>query len=133
MTAVSVHGPAARACLDRYFDELASRFPEGFDRQTDDAAALEDYSPPGPTGVREVRARHPAVRRRVSDRRSLSSAYMSVTSVGMRTLIILPVGGNGQPGVPQSLRPVATDTTVPSSSTSSVSSIGRQQTWQSSM
>ncbi len=43
---VSVHDPAAQACLDRYFTELASRFPEGFDRQVDGVAALEDYVPP---------------------------------------------------------------------------------------
>lgn len=45
--AVSVHAPAARACLERYFDELAARFPEGFDRQADAAAALDEYTPPG--------------------------------------------------------------------------------------
>jgi ribosomal protein S18 acetylase RimI-like enzyme len=44
---VDVHGPVARACLDNYFDELAVRFPEGFDRDTDGAAALDDYRPPG--------------------------------------------------------------------------------------
>ncbi|MGH8318219.1 MAG: GNAT family N-acetyltransferase [Steroidobacteraceae bacterium] len=43
---MSAHGPAARACLDRYFDELAARFPEGYDRESDDAAALDDYTPP---------------------------------------------------------------------------------------
>lgn len=46
VTPVSARGPVARACLDRYFEELALRFPEGFDRQTDDAAALGDYEPP---------------------------------------------------------------------------------------
>jgi GNAT superfamily N-acetyltransferase len=43
---VSVHAPEARACLERYFAELASRFPEGFDPQADGVAALEDYVPP---------------------------------------------------------------------------------------
>ena len=43
---VDVHGPVARACLDNYFDELAVRFPEGFERDTDDAAALDGYRPP---------------------------------------------------------------------------------------
>lgn len=41
-----VHGPLARACLSSYFDELAVRFPEGFERDTDRAAALDVYSPP---------------------------------------------------------------------------------------
>lgn len=43
---VDVHGPVARACLESYFDELAARFPEGFERDTDSAAALDDYTPP---------------------------------------------------------------------------------------
>lgn len=42
-----VHGPLARGCLERYFGELESRFPEGFDRATDDASALGEYAPPG--------------------------------------------------------------------------------------
>jgi GNAT superfamily N-acetyltransferase len=46
VTPLSVHDAAAGDCLDRYFAELAARFPEGFDRQTDGAAALEDYTPP---------------------------------------------------------------------------------------
>lgn len=46
VTPVSAHGPAALVCLDRYFDELASRFPEGFDRTEDGAAELDDYRPP---------------------------------------------------------------------------------------
>lgn len=46
VTSVSAHGPAALVCLDRYFDELAARFPEGFDRQADGGAELADYSPP---------------------------------------------------------------------------------------
>jgi len=44
---VDARGPVARACLDHYFDELAARFPEGFQRDTDSAAALNDYRPPG--------------------------------------------------------------------------------------
>ena len=44
--AVAARGPVARACLDHYFGELAARFPEGFERQTDGAAALDDYRPP---------------------------------------------------------------------------------------
>jgi ribosomal protein S18 acetylase RimI-like enzyme len=40
------HGPVARACLNSYFDELAARFPEGFEKDTDSASALDDYSPP---------------------------------------------------------------------------------------
>ncbi len=43
---VSAHGPAALVCLERYFDELAARFPEGFDREGDGAAELDDYTPP---------------------------------------------------------------------------------------
>lgn len=46
VTPVSAHDPVARACLDRYFDELAARFPEGFDRRTDGTASLDDYAPP---------------------------------------------------------------------------------------
>jgi ribosomal protein S18 acetylase RimI-like enzyme len=46
VTSVSAYGPAARACLDRYFDELAVSFPEGYDRESDHAAALDDYTPP---------------------------------------------------------------------------------------
>jgi len=46
LTAVSVHGPEARVCLGRYFDEIAARFPEGFDRETDGAAYLDDFEPP---------------------------------------------------------------------------------------
>lgn len=47
VTSVSAHSPAARVCLDRYFDELAARFPEGFDLESDDAPELDDYIPPG--------------------------------------------------------------------------------------
>ncbi|MGH8288194.1 MAG: GNAT family N-acetyltransferase [Steroidobacteraceae bacterium] len=46
VTAVSAHSPAARECLEHYFDELAARFPEGYDRQSDGAAQLDDFSPP---------------------------------------------------------------------------------------
>lgn len=46
VTSVSVYGSAARACLDRYFDELAARFPEGYDPKSDGAAELEDFTPP---------------------------------------------------------------------------------------
>ncbi|MDE2052801.1 MAG: GNAT family N-acetyltransferase [Gammaproteobacteria bacterium] len=46
MTSISAHGPAARVCLERYFDELAARFPEGFDREGDGAAELDDFTPP---------------------------------------------------------------------------------------
>ena len=47
VTEISAHGPAARVCLDRYFEELAARFPEGFDRGDDGAAELDDFTPPG--------------------------------------------------------------------------------------
>jgi GNAT superfamily N-acetyltransferase len=47
VTPVCVHGPEARGCLDRYFDEIAARFPEGFDRHIDGAAHLDDFGPPG--------------------------------------------------------------------------------------
>jgi GNAT superfamily N-acetyltransferase len=46
VTPVSVRDPAARECLDRYFDELAARFPEGYDRQGDGAAELDGFTPP---------------------------------------------------------------------------------------
>lgn len=46
VTPVSAHGPAALVCLDRYFGELAARFPEGFDRVEDGADELADYNPP---------------------------------------------------------------------------------------
>lgn len=39
-------GEVARACLERYFAELALRFPEGFDRPHDAGAAPADYAPP---------------------------------------------------------------------------------------
>ncbi|MGA7540172.1 MAG: GNAT family N-acetyltransferase [Steroidobacteraceae bacterium] len=43
---MSAHDPAARECLEHYFDELAARFPEGYDRESDGAAQLDDFSPP---------------------------------------------------------------------------------------
>ncbi|HXS20940.1 MAG TPA: GNAT family N-acetyltransferase [Steroidobacteraceae bacterium] len=46
VTPVSAHGPAARACLERYFDELAARFSEGFDWESDGGVELGDYVPP---------------------------------------------------------------------------------------
>ena len=46
MIPVDAHGPVARACLDSYFEELAARFPEGFERETDRADELTEYSPP---------------------------------------------------------------------------------------
>lgn len=46
LTAADPHGPAARECLARYFDELSSRFPEGFDRGTDDSAEVDEFRPP---------------------------------------------------------------------------------------
>ncbi len=36
----------AQACLDRYFAELASRFPGGFDREAGGASAVGDFVPP---------------------------------------------------------------------------------------
>jgi ribosomal protein S18 acetylase RimI-like enzyme len=47
VTLVSAHGPAARVCLDRYFDELAASFPEGFDPESDGEPELDDYVAPG--------------------------------------------------------------------------------------
>ena len=46
VTPVGVHGPEARICLGRYFDEIAARFPEGFDRDIDGGAHLDDFEPP---------------------------------------------------------------------------------------
>ena len=46
VTPVSVRERAARECLDRYFDELAARFPEGYDRKSDGAAELDGFTPP---------------------------------------------------------------------------------------
>jgi ribosomal protein S18 acetylase RimI-like enzyme len=46
VTPVNVRGEAARECLDRYFDELAARFPEGYDRKGDGAAELDRFTPP---------------------------------------------------------------------------------------
>jgi hypothetical protein len=36
----------AQACLERYFEEIASRFPGGFDRQASGAAAVDEFLPP---------------------------------------------------------------------------------------
>jgi len=41
--------PEARRCLDRYFDELASRFEGGFDRDTGRASDVEGFVPPDGT------------------------------------------------------------------------------------
>jgi GNAT superfamily N-acetyltransferase len=46
VTPVSAHGPVARACLERYFEELAARFAEGFDWDSDGGVELDDYLPP---------------------------------------------------------------------------------------
>ena len=43
---VDARGSVARACLDSYFEELAARFPEGFERAADGAGELDEYSPP---------------------------------------------------------------------------------------
>jgi GNAT superfamily N-acetyltransferase len=36
----------AQACLERYFEEITSRFPGGFDRQAGGAAAVDEFLPP---------------------------------------------------------------------------------------
>jgi ribosomal protein S18 acetylase RimI-like enzyme len=46
VTQISAHGPAARVCLGRYFEELAARFPEGFDRADEGPAELDEFTPP---------------------------------------------------------------------------------------
>ncbi len=46
MTPVDPYGPNAQWCLGRYFEELASRFPEGYDRGADVAAGLDEFRPP---------------------------------------------------------------------------------------
>ncbi|HEV7135043.1 MAG TPA: GNAT family N-acetyltransferase [Steroidobacteraceae bacterium] len=46
VTAVNAHDPVACVCLDRYFDELAARFPEGYLRADDGAADVADFNPP---------------------------------------------------------------------------------------
>jgi len=38
--------PDAQYCLERYFDELAKRFPEGYDRAADESAAVDDFIAP---------------------------------------------------------------------------------------
>lgn len=46
LTAIDPDSPAAQSCLGRYFDELSSRFPDGYDRGGDDAAELDAFRPP---------------------------------------------------------------------------------------
>jgi len=71
-TLVSAHDPAARECLERYFAELASRFPEGYDPKADRAAELDEFCPPAgvfllaeaagkPVGCGALRAFSPGV------------------------------------------------------------------------
>ena len=38
--------PDAQRCLDQYFEEIASRFPGGFDRDAGGAAAVQEFVPP---------------------------------------------------------------------------------------
>lgn len=64
--------PEARQCLAQYFDELAVRFPEGFDRDRDGTEDKQDFGPPGgcllialldgqPVGCAGLRALGPGV------------------------------------------------------------------------
>ena len=46
-TLADPHGAEARGCLQRYFEELESRFKGGFDRDAGGAAAIRDFAPPG--------------------------------------------------------------------------------------
>jgi DNA-binding MarR family transcriptional regulator/ribosomal protein S18 acetylase RimI-like enzyme len=46
LTAVAPQDAGAQWCLGRYFDELGSRFPGGYDRGVDSATDLDDFSPP---------------------------------------------------------------------------------------
>jgi DNA-binding MarR family transcriptional regulator/GNAT superfamily N-acetyltransferase len=46
LTPVDPDSPSAQWCLTRYFDELRSRFPGGYDRGADGAADLNDFHPP---------------------------------------------------------------------------------------
>lgn len=39
-------GPAAQWCLGRYFDELSSRFPEGYDRGAGDVSDADEFRAP---------------------------------------------------------------------------------------
>jgi GNAT superfamily N-acetyltransferase len=45
-TLADPHGPDAQRCLEQYFNELAARFKEGFDREAGGAAAIEDFAAP---------------------------------------------------------------------------------------
>jgi len=45
-TLADPHGADARLCLERYFEELASRFKGGFDRDAGGAAAIQDFAHP---------------------------------------------------------------------------------------
>lgn len=42
LTPVDPRDASARQCLGRYFDELSSRFPEGYERSADGAADVDD-------------------------------------------------------------------------------------------
>lgn len=46
LTAAPPEDSGAQWCLGRYFDELGSRFPEGYDRGTDAASDLDDFRSP---------------------------------------------------------------------------------------
>jgi ribosomal protein S18 acetylase RimI-like enzyme len=46
ITAMDPQDSNAQWCLDRYFDELGSRFPGGYDRGVDAASDLDDFRPP---------------------------------------------------------------------------------------
>lgn len=46
LTPVDPSGPGAQWCLGRYFDELSSRFPEGYERGADSASDVDDFRPP---------------------------------------------------------------------------------------
>ena len=46
ITPADYRSSGAQACLTRYFDELAERFPEGHDRRTDSVTDREDFRSP---------------------------------------------------------------------------------------
>ena len=46
LTPVDPRSAGAQWCLGRYFDELSSRFPEGYDHGADGATDLDDFRPP---------------------------------------------------------------------------------------
>lgn len=46
LTTVDPRSRSAQWCLGRYFEELAARFPEGYDRSADGAADLDAFKPP---------------------------------------------------------------------------------------